>query len=332
MNNFDIDDRIRAALVAKAEQLTERDLRDDGPPRAGELTTAPDGNGRRPWLAPLLAAAAVVAIAAGIGGVVIATRTEHAQPARPSVSLSPQPPVSVTPSPTPPASSPAPTTSPPASPTASSPAPTSPQPNVAPFDLGYLPLWPFGSRADALAWEQRSAGGHQPWHLDAGQTALAFTQGYLGFQQINVVTSTRTDLDGAHVGVGYRDPNGQAHTSAVLRLVRFGPESDAPWEVVNSDDTTFSLRSPAYGSTVTSPVTFGGYITGVDENIRVVVRQRSSATPLGQACCQPAGGDNQPWSETVSFTGATDGVLTIVATTGGHLQQIERFTIRGVRG
>lgn len=329
MNNFDIDDRIRAALVAKAEQLTEGDLRADGPPRADEPSTAPDGNGRRPWLAPLLAAAAVVAIAAGTAGVVIASRTEHAQPAHPSVSLSPQPPVSVSPSPTPLPSSPAPTTSPPA---ASSPAPTSPSPSVAPFDLGYLPLWPFGSRAEALAWEQSNAsGGHQPWHLDAGQTALSFTQGYLGFQQINVVTSTRTDSDGAHVGVGYRDLNGGVHTSAVLRLVRFGPESDAPWEVVNSDDTTFSLERPPYGSTITSPVTVGGHITGVDENIRVVVRQRSSATPLGQACCQPAGGDNQPWSESVSFTGATDGVLTIVATTGGHLQQIERFTIQGVR-
>src|SRR5206468_8624880 len=131
----------------------------------------------------------------------------------------------VSPSPTPPPSSAAPTTSPPAT----SAAPSSPQPTVAPFDLGYLPLWPFGSRGEALAWEQsHRSGGHQPWHLDAGQTALSFTQGYLGFQQINLVTSTRMDSDGAHVGVGYRDPSGQTHTSAVLRLVRFGPESDAP--------------------------------------------------------------------------------------------------------
>jgi hypothetical protein len=203
-------------------------------------------------------------------------------------------------------------------------------PAAVPFDLGYLPLWPFASRADAVAWEQANrSGGHQPWHLDAGQTALSFTKGYLGFQQINQVTSTRIDSEGvAHVGVGYRDPSGQPHTSAVLRLVRFGPESDAPWEVVNSDDTTFSLERPPYGATVTSPTTVGGHITGVDENIRVAIRQGTTGTLLGQGCCQPAGGDNQPWSETVSFTGS--GVLTIVASTGGHLQSVERFTIQGV--
>jgi hypothetical protein len=33
----------------------------------------------------------------------------------------------------------------------------------------------------------------------------------------------------------------------------------------------------------------------------------------------------------VAFQGATDPTLTIVASTGGHLQQVERFAIQGVR-
>jgi hypothetical protein len=73
----------------------------------------------------------------------------------------------------------------------------------------------------------------------------------------------------------------------------------------------------------------GGHITGVDENIRVAVRQLSTSTPIGAYCCLPAG--TGPWHASVAFQGATDPTLTIVASTGGHLQQVERFAIQGVR-
>ena len=75
----------------------------------------------------------------------------------------------------------------------------------------------------------------------------------------------------------------------------------------------------------------GGRITGVDESIRIDVRQPSSAVPIGTYCCVTAGGDRQPWSARVSFRGATDPALTIVASTGGHIQGVERFAITGVR-
>ena len=195
-----------------------------------------------------------------------------------------------------------------------------------------MPLYPFANRAEAQAWIASSrSGGHQPWHADAGQTALAFTQGFLGFAPVNLVTGIRTDSAGAHVSVGYRDPENELHTAAVLHLVRFGTEPDAPWEVVGTDDTSLTLDIPDYGATVTSPVTVGGTITGVDENIVVAVRQLSTERPLGTSSGTPAGGHDQPWSATVSFTGATDHVLTIIARTGGHLQDVERFAITGVR-
>jgi hypothetical protein len=48
-------------------------------------------------------------------------------------------------------------------------------------------------------------------------------------------------------------------------------------------------------------------------------------------CCLPAGGSNTPWSATVSFTASPGAVLTIAASTGGHMATVERFTVTGVR-
>jgi hypothetical protein len=49
---------------------------------------------------------------------------------------------------------------------------------------------------------------------------------------------------------------------------------------------------------------------------------------VGRGGPLPAGGTNSPWSGRTQFTG--HGVLTVVAVTGGHLQQHERFAIQGV--
>jgi hypothetical protein len=216
-------------------------------------------------------------------------------------------------------------------PTGPSSATLSASPSVPLITEGYVPLFPFISLDDAQAW-QRSyrEGGHQPWHLDAGQTALAFTRGFLGFTDIELVTTRRTDSDGAHIGVGYRNPAGRVVTAAVLHLMRFGIDREAPWEVVGSDDTTFTLDRPDYASHVTSPLWMGGLITGVDENLSVAVRQLGTETPLGRAGPIPAGGQAQPWSLRVIYSGARPGALALVAATGGHVQQVERFAITGV--
>ena len=329
MNSFDLDERIRSALTAQASQVTEADLA-PAPLPAGDRgrTPAPlfGPQWKRRWLPPLLAAAAVVAVAAGTIGVVELTRADRAQPGQTTAPTPNAPTPTPTPSPTPPASTtPTPTTPPPTSPT-----PTPTQSAPAAFELGYQPLWPFANLADAKEWQASYRnGGHQPWHLSATATAQAFVAS-LGFTEIDTITSQRTDTDGAHIGVGYVDPNGAKRTAAVLHLVRFGTDTDSPWEVVGSDDTDFSLEKPDYGSVVSSPVTVGGHITGVDENIKVSVRQVSTEKPIGQACCTPAGGVNQPWSTKVSFS-ASQPVITIVASTGGHLLAVERFAIQGLR-
>ncbi|HEY6698283.1 MAG TPA: Gmad2 immunoglobulin-like domain-containing protein [Acidimicrobiales bacterium] len=198
-------------------------------------------------------------------------------------------------------------------------------------EFGYPPLWPFSTQAEVDAWrQQHAAQGTQPWHLDADATALAFTTGYLGFSEIDQVVGRDVRDREAWVSVGYDAGSGPS-TAAVVHMVRFGPGSDAPWEVVGTRDTDLTLETPSYGSQVPSTVTVGGRITGVDENLRVQVRQASSEGPIGEACCLPAGGENTPWQTTVSFSGATDPALTIVVSTGGHIQGVERFAITAVR-
>ena len=49
----------------------------------------------------------------------------------------------------------------------------------------------------------------------------------------------------AHVPVGIKLPNGTISTAAVIHLVLFGSGRFAPWEVVGTYDTTFTLARPA---------------------------------------------------------------------------------------
>lgn len=197
--------------------------------------------------------------------------------------------------------------------------------------FGYQPLWPFRTVDEAEAWQVAGEpGGHQPWHLDAQQTALAFTTGFLGFTEIDRVVQADIGATEAHVTVGYDTTEPKLATSAVIHLVRIGDGNDAPWEVVGTADDILTLETPAYGATVRSPVTVGGHITGVDENLFVEVRQPSSPTPLGASGGLPAGGMGSPWQTTVSFARANDPALTIVVSTGGHYQGVERFAITGV--
>ena len=197
--------------------------------------------------------------------------------------------------------------------------------------VGYQLLWPFANQDEVSAWQASyHQGGHQPWHLDAAMTAQSFTQGYLGYNTIDQISSVTTTGADAKVGVGYKSPNGTTTTAAVLHLVKIGSGTDVPWEVVGTEDTTLTLTTPAYGSTVSSPVTVGGRITGVDESLRVQVLHINDKA-IGKTSGIPAGGQNTPWSTTVSFNAPAGSVLTIAVSTGGHVSDVERFAITGVR-
>jgi hypothetical protein len=198
-------------------------------------------------------------------------------------------------------------------------------------DFGHQPLWPFPDAAAVRAWQDSyRTGGQQPWHLEPDTTALSFTQGYLGFTGIDRVTSSTTTAQDAWVGVGFTLPDGRDRTAAVIHLARFGTGADAPWEVVGTRDDTLVLDTPRYGSPVTSPITAGGTITGVDESLRLQIRQADAPRPLGEFCCAPAGGQAQRWTATVAFTGAAERALTLVVSTGGHVADVEQFAITGL--
>jgi hypothetical protein len=218
---------------------------------------------------------------------------------------------------------------PPPNPSSASSGPASSAP--APAEFPYQPLWPFSDANEAAAW-QRSfrEGGHQPWHLDAAQTASSFTQGYLGYAGVNLTTSNRTTGNQAWIGVGYVLPNGRTATAAVVHLAKLGSGTDAPWEVVGTEDSTLTLTQPAYGSAADSPVTVGGRITGVDENLHVRIFELRHRQ-VGEAGGIPAGGQNTPWSARVPFSAPAGSVLTIAVSTGGHVTDVERFAITGVR-
>ncbi len=250
-----------------------------------------------------IAAAAAGLLAAGCGG--------SASPSPPSQSASA---ATATASPSGPSSSP---------PPAAAPAPSSAQ-------FGYQPLYPFASLAEVQAWQASyQAGGHQPWHLSADQTALSFTRGYLGFTEINKVARHTVSAHDARVTVGLTLPNGRISDAATIHLVKWGSGQFVPWEVAGTDDTTLTLDIPAYGSTVSSPVTVGGTITGVDENLQAEMHVLGSASPVGRFCCTPAGGSATPFSLSVPFRAPSGQVITIVVHTGGHVAAVERFAVTG---
>jgi hypothetical protein len=212
-------------------------------------------------------------------------------------------------------------------------APATPGPPVYTTGLpaGYLPLFPFASLADVRAWQASYAsGGHQPWHRSPDITATAFAA-FLGYPGVTEVAGSSVSRGDAHVAVGIKRPNGTIGTAAVIHLVLFGSDRYAPWEVVGTDDTTFTLDRPGYATAVRSAVTAGGTITGVDESIKVTVHTLSAQGPVGTYCCRAAGGTSSPWSARVSFRAAPGQVITIAAATGGHVAAVERFAVTGVR-
>jgi hypothetical protein len=204
-------------------------------------------------------------------------------------------------------------------------------PQAAGLPAGYLPLFPFASLADVRAWQASyESGGHQPWHRSPDLTATAFAA-FLGYTGVTQVAHSTVSGGDARVAVGIKLPDGRISTAAVIHLVLFGSGRYAPWEVVGTDDTTFTVARPAYGSTVPSPVTVGGIITGVDESIRVTVHTLAAQGPAGAYCCRAAGGTRSPWSASVTFHAEPGQVITVAAATGGHVAAVERFAVTGAQ-
>jgi len=254
---------------------------------------------------------------------------ESSNPSSPTVSAAPVP--TATSGPT----SPAETTPANTSPANTAPAPTAsasavPRPTPVPNAFRFQPLWPFASVAEAVQWQRSGGPIHQPGRLDPDRTALTFTHEYLGYEMRQVV-SRRITGDQAWIGIGVTPVESRGSAAAVLHLARIGTGTNRPWEVVGSQDTSLSITAPRYGSTVTSPLTVGGRITGVDESLHVRVLALGHHHPLGEVHSIPAGGVDQPWSVSMPYRSTRSAVITVAVSTGGHLDEVEKFAITGLR-
>jgi hypothetical protein len=189
-------------------------------------------------------------------------------------------------------------------------------------------LWPFVDAAAVAAWKAgNTAGAADAWHLDAGQTALRFVRDYLGYTELDRVTSTNGSATQTVVGVGSVAEGTTASTAGLLRLVRASAQD--PWEVVGTQDSDLTVTAPSAGQAVTSPLTVAGTITGVDESIAVALRAPAVDGVLGQVSGIGAGGTQQPWTASVPFTAPGRTTITVAVSTGGHLQAVERFAVTG---
>jgi hypothetical protein len=202
----------------------------------------------------------------------------------------------------------------------------------SPGGFSYQPLWPFASQDEADRWLWDGAvAGDAPWHADPETTALLFAQDYLGFAAIDRTTTVSEHADEAWVGVGYASPSEEPITAATIHLARFGTAPNAPWEVVGSLDDALTLSTPRYGSTAGPVIEAGGTITGVDESLHLQVHQSTQENVLGGFCCVPAGGESRPWSARFSTSPPQPGALTLVVWTGGHVADVEKFAVTGLR-
>ena len=196
----------------------------------------------------------------------------------------------------------------------------------------YLPLWPFATQADGATWQQSyRSGGAQPWHRDAGVTAVSFSKDYLGYANITEVVGSPTyNTAGteAWVTVGATRA-GKVVPAAVVHLAKFGSQSDAPWEAVGTQDTSLTLTTPAYWSSVGSPLTVGGRVTAAGERLHIQVLNLPKRIALTSA--DPPAGKNAAWSSSITFTAVTGSALTVAVATGTSDTDVDRFSVTGVR-
>ncbi|MFI6600255.1 hypothetical protein ACIBHX_28760 [Nonomuraea sp. NPDC050536] len=191
------------------------------------------------------------------------------------------------------------------------------------------PLWPFSDPQQVRNW-QRSyrTGGHSPWHVDAAFTAVAFTQGYLGFTELD--QAIKTDIHGgdAFVQVGFSPQEGEKpQVAATVHLIKYGSGPDTPWEVVGAESSDITIKAPEYGTAAESPVMVAGTVNRTAGNVQILFYQPGHEKPIAESRAIPVAGS---WQTTVPFTAQTDQVITVVAATGGHVADVERFAVTAI--
>lgn len=251
--------------------------------------------------AAALGTATYVGVALATGGGGVATLQQHEHPAT-------QPPVTSTPSLVLPAS-----------------------PTPKPATAKVVGIWPFQTSSDVSTWQQSSTGGHQPWHYDAGQTAVAFLA-FLGHPEVHQVMSVIDHGYATAVTVGQHNADsGRTTKVTVVWLKQVGTGSPQPWDVQEATASDLTIDQPSRFAHVSTPLIVSGLITGIDESITVQLVSPSTGADLNTTTPHvPAGGTNTPWETRLTLRASNDKVGILVAYTGGHVAAVERLTVTGV--
>jgi hypothetical protein len=201
------------------------------------------------------------------------------------------------------------------------------------LDTPYIGLYPFTAFSEVRSWEASNAANpSETWHLDPAQTALWFTQKYLGFSGINEVVTTATDAGGAHVTVGYRTTS-DVVSAATIRLVRIGTAAAAPWEVQGTDvGGALRITAPADGAKVSDPhnLRIQGTLTSNTQR-GLLVEAFAPASypgiqPIGYTYSGASGGTTAPWLTYIDITTPV-GPVTIVVVAVGVPESITQSTM-----
>ncbi|HEX4654747.1 MAG TPA: hypothetical protein VH274_03275, partial [Mycobacteriales bacterium] len=166
----------------------------------------------------------------------------------------------------------------------------SPEPSdtaaTAPITLSEFPtqaIFPFTDATAEQGWEQDYANGGTTWEADPTQVATHWVQDFLDQPSIDRVISTSDDGSDKLVTLG-RMLNAEGHNLFKVTTVHLTKYANA-WIVTSASDPNgfMSITSPAPGGMIVTPVTVTGPGFGVDEAVKLDVRDATSTTSYGTA-------------------------------------------------
>jgi hypothetical protein len=188
---------------------------------------------------------------------------------------------------------------------------TTPQP-IANKQFPAQGIFPFTDATAEQGWEQDYANGGTTWEADPTQVATHWVQNYLDQPSVDRVISTADDNGDKVVTLG-RVLQGEGNNLFAVTAVRLTSYGNA-WIVTGASDPNnyMSISSPLPGSTIVTPATVTGPGFGVDEGLRLDVRDATSATSYGTATLTVGNGINQ-WRQPVNFNRPNSPVGVLVA-------------------
>jgi len=278
--NTPFDELLRSALSDEADGITPAG---DGLARIQQRIRQREGRMR--WMRPAIALGSVAALAlAGVGVAAVISNSGNDR-------LAPEPPAS-TPSETP---SETPTTTP-----------------IATETFPAQAIFPFTSVDAEQGWEQDYASGGTQWEADPTQVSLHWVQDFLDQPGVDRVVDQQDDGKDKLVTLG-RVLAAEGHNLfkvTVVHLTKYGHA----WIVTGASDPNnyLSFSTPEAGGAIDTPVTVTGPAFGVDEAVKIDVRDATSTTSYGTTTVSFGNGTGQ-WRGHINFNRPTSPVGVLVA-------------------